>query len=310
MTMSRVISVDGGGVRGVIPVVILQRLTHEAGLDDLLAKTDLFAGTSTGGLIALGLAADLGLPALLDLYEQRAPQIFHTSLLHKIRDLDNLIGAGYQLQNLRGQLHDVFGERRLDDLTTRVLVTAFDMDNEAPAPAARTWKPKLFHNFPGTDSDGAELVHQVATYTSAAPTYFPTADGYVDGGVFATNPSMCALAQTQDPRNQAEDRGDLDQLTMLSLGTGHSLQYIEGETHDWGQLQWVRPLIDLMLDGVNGIADYQCRHILRDRYCRFAPTFDPAINIGMDDVGQIPYLVDYARNLDLSEVIHWLTERW
>ena len=111
--------------------------------------------------------------------------------------------------------------------------------------------------------------------------------------MFATNPSMCAVAQTQDPRNDARDRGDLAQLVLLSLGTGHALQYIEG-SHDWGQLQWVRPLIDLMLDGVNGIADYQCRHLLHDRYYRFAPTFEPGVTIGQDAVDQIPFLVDYA----------------
>ena len=80
MAMSRVISIDGGGVRGVVPVIVLQRLTQEPGLGDLLATTDLFAGTSTGGLIALALPPISGLPAILDLYEQRAPTIFHKTL--------------------------------------------------------------------------------------------------------------------------------------------------------------------------------------------------------------------------------------
>ena len=131
----------------------------------------------------------------------------------------------------------------------------------------------------------------------------------IDGGVFATNPSMCAVAQTQDRRNEAGDRGDLAQLVLLSLGTGQSLRYIEG-AHDWGQLQWVRPLIDLMLDGVNGIADYQCRHLLRERYYRFAPTFAPGTTIGQDAVDTIPFLIEYARRLDLSGLIEWLSAHW
>jgi hypothetical protein len=310
MVMSRVISFDGGGVRGVIPVVVLQRVLREPGLDDLLAKTHLFAGTSTGGLIALGLAGDLSLQTLRDVYEHRAAQVFHESWFDDLRDLGKLIGADYHLENLRGQLHEVFGDRHLRDLDTRVLVTAFDLDNEDPNPAARTWKPKIFHNFPGTDDDGDRLAYQVGTYTSAAPTYFPTADGYIDGGVFATNPAMCALAQTQDPRNAPDDRGPLDELVLLSLGTGHSLQHIEGPTHNWGYVQWIRPLIDLMLDGVNGIADYQCRQILRDRYCRFAPTFPPDKTIGMDAVDEIPYMVDFAEHLDLTELVAWLTATW
>jgi patatin-like phospholipase/acyl hydrolase len=310
MAMARVISFDGGGVRGVIPVVVLQRLQRESGLGELLASTDLFAGTSTGGLIALGLASDLTLQSLLDLYEQRAEKIFHKTIFDDIRDLDKLIGAAYKARNLSRQLHDVFGDRRLDQLSRRVLVPAFDLDNQAADPTARTWKPKIFHNFPGLDSDGDQLAYRVGTYTASAPTFFPTADGYVDGGVFATNPSMCALAQTQDPRNEPSDRGTLDELVMLSLGTGHSLQYIESPSHNWGYVQWIRPLINLMLDGVNGIADYQCRQVLRDRYCRFAPTFPPGVNIGQDDTGRIPYMIEFAQQLDLSDLTAWLATHW
>ena len=310
MTMSRIISFDGGGVRGVIPVVLLQRLQRESGLGELLSKAHLFAGTSTGGLIALSLASELTLEAVLELYQQRAQHIFHKTLLDDIRDLDRLIGAPYKAKNLSGQLRDVFGDRRLDQLNKRVLVPAFDLDNEDPDPAKRTWKPKIFHNFPGPDSDGARRAYNVATYTASAPTYFPTADGYVDGGVFATNPAMCALAQTQDPRNDPDDRGTLDDLVLLSFGTGHSLQYIDGPSHDWGYLQWIRPLINLMLDGVNGIADYQCQQMLRSRYRRIAPTFPPGVTIAEDAVDQIPYMIDFANQLDLGEVIAWLHEHW
>ena len=76
----------------------------------------------------------------------------------------------------------------------------------------RRWKPKLFHNFPGPDSDGGALAYRVAVATAAAPTYFASYDGYIDGGVFATNPSMCALAQTQDARIPADERAELHEL--------------------------------------------------------------------------------------------------
>jgi patatin-like phospholipase/acyl hydrolase len=310
MGIARVITFDGGGVRGVIPVVVLQRLESEPGLEDLLERADFFAGTSTGGLIALGLAAGLSLSELRSMYEERAPRIFAETFLDDVRDLGKLIGADYRLEHLERQVHEVFGERRLGDLNRRVLVAAFDLDSQHSDPAAREWKPKIFHNFEGPDSDGQQLAYKVGTYTSAAPTYFPTADGFIDGGVFATNPSMCALAQTQDRRNRIQDRADLRDLVMLSLGTGRSLQYIEGGYHDWGYVQWVRPLIDLMLDGVNGIADYQCRQILQDHYCRFAPTFPAGRSIAQDDVDALPYLVDFAERLDLSELTTWVAENW
>ena len=168
----------------------------------------------------------------------------------------------------------------------------------------------MLHNYPGPDSDGAALAADVGTYTSAAPTYFQSVDGYVDGGVFATNPTMCALAQTQDVRIPTTERADLSELRVLSLGTGRSLEYIEGQNLDWGYVQWVRPLINIMLDGVNGIADYQCRQILGDRYHRVAPTFPPGEKVAMDDVHRMPWLVDFATSLDLSETTEWLRAMW
>ena len=189
-----------------------------------------------------------------------------------------------------------------------MLIAAFDLDNEAATD--RTWKPKLFHNFPGDDSDGEALAYRVGTASAAAPTYFATYDGYIDGGVFATNPSMCALAQTQDPRIPPAERADLGDLRLLSLGTGRSLHHIEGKNHDWGYVQWIRPLLDLMLDGVNGIAHYQCSQLLGDRYERVAPTLPPDRQIGMDDVGEIPFLVKFASELELTTTADWLRTHW
>jgi hypothetical protein len=79
---------------------------------------------------------------------------------------------------------------------------------------------------------------------------------------------MCALAQTQDQRYEPTPL--LGDIVLLSLGTGTNLQYIKGQVHDWGYAQWVKPLINLMLDGTAGIADYQCRQILDARYHRLA----------------------------------------
>lgn len=305
---TRIISIDGGGVRGVVPTVVLQRLSEDPRLVGWLDRADLFAGTSTGGLIALSLAAGLDLATIRALYEERATRVFDDSIWDDIRDLGKVLGADYDVDNLRTELDAVFGETRIGQLSRRVLVTAFDLDNEADV--ARTWKPKIFHNFPGSDSDGEMLVAQVGTYTSAAPTYFGTADGYVDGGVFATNPSMCALVQTQDHRIPVDEQCALHEIRLLSLGTGRSLEYIEGPSHDWGYLQWVRPLLSIMLDGVNGIADFQCEQLLGDRYFRLAPTFPPDESIGMDDVERIPDLVAFAERLDLEPLVAWLQEGW
>jgi patatin-like phospholipase len=306
--ITRVVSIDGGGVRGIVPVIVMQRLAGEPGLATWLDRAELFAGTSTGGLIALSVAAGVPLDDLRDLYATRAAFVFRDNFLDDLRDVGKVFGADYDVANLEREAHRVLGERTLAQLTKRVLVTAFDLDNGAET--ARHWKAKLFHNFPGTDSDGDALAYRVAVATAAAPTYFASYDGYVDGGVFATNPSMCALAQTQDSRVHADERADLAELRLLSLGTGRTLRFIEGDRLDWGYWQWVRPLIDVMLDGVNGIADYQCTQLLGEHYHRLAPTFPPDKSIGMDAVDQIPYLIDFANGLDLSATADWLRTNW
>jgi hypothetical protein len=145
-------------------------------------------------------------------------------------------------------------------------------------------------------------------YTSAAPTYFPTVDGYVDGGVYANNPSVCALSQTQDPRIGRQP--DMDEVVLLSLGTGTSLVYIKGKRLDWGFAQWVQPLISLMLDGVSGVADYQCQQFLGEHYHRLAPVFAPGVSLPLDAVKRVPEMVAFAEGVKLDRTVQWLQTHW
>lgn len=306
MAKYRVVSIDGGGIRGLVTTVLLQRIVATPGLENFLDSIDLIAGTSTGGLLALGIAKQLDLSVIRDVYVKKGPKIFDDSWLDDLVDLGKLRGADYDIKPLRRELKRLFGDATLGGLSKRVLITTFDLDNEAPVD--RTWKPKLFHNFPGPYNDTASLAVDVGLYTSAAPTYFPSVDGYIDGGVYASNPAMCALAQTQDPRYNPTP--SLDDVLLLSLGTGMSLQYIKGKSHDWGYVQWIKPLISLMLDGTAGIADYQCRQMLRERYHRLAPVFPVGVTVPMDDIDKISYMVKFAEELPIEETINWLQQTW
>lgn len=310
MAKYRILSIDGGGIRGIVTTVIMQRLAATPGLEDFLDTVDLIAGTSTGGLLALALAHGRGLDEIHDLYVNDGPKIFDDSWLDDLLDLGKLRGADYKTAPMRRVFKRILGsDTTLGQLDKNVLITAFDLDNEDTDKAKRTWKPKIFHNLPGTKSDKNELAYKVGLYTAAAPTYFPTVDGYVDGGVYANNPAMCALAQTQDNR-YFEPPTDLDDIVLLSLGTGTSPFYIKGKTHDWGYAQWIKPLINLMLDGVSGIADYQCKQMLRDGYYRLAPVFPPDVSIPMDAVKKIPYLIDFAENMRISDTVSWMRAHW
>jgi patatin-like phospholipase/acyl hydrolase len=309
MAKYRILSIDGGGIRGIVTTVMMQRLKNTPGLDGFLDSVDLIAGTSTGGLLALGIARGLALQDIRDLYVNDGPDIFDDSWIDDLLDLGKLRGADYKIGPMRRVFKRVLGgNTTLGQLQKRVLITAFDMDNENPDELERTWKPKLFHNFSGDGNDRAELAYKVGMYTAAAPTYFPSVDGYIDGGVYANNPSMCALAQTQDKRYRPTPR--INEVVMLSLGTGTSLFHIKGKTLDWGYAQWIKPLISLMLDGISGIADYQCSQMLRKRYHRQAPVFPADVSIPMDDVKKIPYMIQFADSLDLRPTIRWMRRHW
>jgi len=310
MAKYRVLSIDGGGIRGIVTTVMMQRLAATPGLEGFLDKVDLIAGTSTGGLLALAIARGKSLEEIRNLYIDDGPEIFDDSWIDDLLDLGKLRGADYKTAPMRRVLKRVLGEATtLGQLEKNVLVTTFDLDNEHQKKRKRTWKPKLFHNFQGPGNDRSELAYDVGLYTAAAPTYFPSVDGYIDGGVYANNPAMCALAQTQDER-YLDPPVDLKDVVLLSLGTGTSLFYIKGKTHDWGYAQWIKPLISLMLDGISGIADYQCQQMLRDRYHRLAPVFPPDVSIPMDEVKKIPYMIGFADGLRLTKTVDWMKANW
>jgi uncharacterized protein len=137
--------------------------------------------------------------------------------------------------------------------------------------------------------------------TSAAPTYFPIYQGYIDGGVVANNPSTCALAQALHPLT-GEQR--LEDIVLLSLGTGFNPHFLLAEDQSAGLLQWAPHLVNLMLEGGAGLADYQCRQILDRRYLRVNPLLPEPI--AMDAVDRISALKRIARQFDLSFAYTWI----
>ena len=309
MAKYRILCLDGGGLRGLITARLLARLNTHPQVAGWLSTVDLFAGTSTGGILALGLACGKTPEEICTVYKERGGVIFDDSIWDNLRDLGKTVGADYSSKGLKTELKAVFGDLKLRDITRKVAIPTFDLDNEEVA-AKRTWKPKIFHNFKGADSDGEQLVAHIAQYTSSAPTYFPSADGYIDGGVYANNPSIVALAQAISRRNQPAERAALDEVVMLSVGTGVSLTYIKGQTLDWGYAQWAQPLINVLMDGVAGISDYQARQLLDDRYHRLQIVFQPNETIALDAVDKLDRMDEIATGHPLQETVDWLRGVW
>ncbi|MBP1701822.1 MAG: hypothetical protein H6Q38_929 [Chloroflexi bacterium] len=294
-----ILSMDGGGIRGIMTAIILQRLEKQ--YPGFLSKIKLFAGTSTGGLLALGLACGMSPAEMRVLYQEFGDIVFTDSTLDDFRDLGRLVGADYSLGPLKLVLTKQFGDRYLDSIPKKVLISSFDLDNEDPSQNKRSWKAKFFHNYPGSDSDGDQKIVDVALRTANAPTYFPIYQGYVDGGVVANNPSVCALAQALNPETGGQK---LQDLVMISIGTGYNPRYVASQDGDWGLAQWAPHLIYLVMEGSTNLADYQCRQLLGRRYLRLNVHLPEAI--GMDRVDQIPLLEDLATNADLSQAFTWL----
>ena len=265
-----VLSVDGGGIRGVIPAMVLAALEERTGRHTA-ELFDLIAGTSTGGIIALALTVPgaEGKPRwtandLVDLYFSEGPRIFHHSIGKQIESGLGLLDEKYDSTPLDQALKTYLGDAMISEAVTDVLVTSYDLEHRKPF-FFKTDRAKVVsqHDWP---------MHAAARATSAAPTYFEpeklTGDGETfalcDGGVFAANPAMCAYAEARRRHPQAKIR-------LLSLGTGQLTRPLHyKDVIGWGLIEWARPLFDVVFDGVSDATEYELEQLLPPAdYTRF-----------------------------------------
>ncbi len=316
---TRILSIDGGGIRGIIPGQILVVLE-----DKLQRKTqnphariadffDLIAGTSTGGILAcvyltperpdgpLAHKPKFSAQQAVDLYIERGDDVFDVSLWHKIRTAGGLTDEKYPADGLEEVLDDYLADMELCHLIKPCLITAYDI------------KRRRAHFFNQRDARrspaGNFLIRDVARATSAAPTYFEVARiksrtnityPLIDGGVFANNPALCAYAEarTSDEKPSAKD------MVMLSLGTGTVKTAYEYKiAKDWGMAEWVKPVLDIMMTGVSETVDYQLAQMFAavDRsgqYLRIAPELGDASpdmdNVSMENLEALREAGQYA----------------
>jgi len=300
MSAYHILSLDGGGIRGLLTITLLERIEQE--IPGFLSEIDLFAGTSAGGILALALSMGKKASEVRALYEEFSDIVFERTLLDKMINLWGFLGSKYSNKNLYRVLYEEFGNRTLASLSKKVLISTFDLDsNPKRFNDIRGWRAKFYHNFSGKDSDADEKVIDVAVKTATAPTFFPIYKGFIDGGVVANNPSVCALAQAINPPTGGQKLND---LRLLSLGTGKNPRFLDVKNNNLGLLQWAPHMIGLMLEGGVGLADYQCEQLLGKRYLRVNPILPHSIS--MDDVGSISELEVIAQSFNLSGTIFWL----
>src|SRR3954467_582348 len=252
----KVLAVDGGGIRGLIPALVLAEIEKRSGRA-ISSLFDLVAGTSTGAIIGCALTRPTPMPAdtLAAIYEEEGPQIFDASLLKKITSLGGFIDERYDARQLVRSLRRHLGDSRLDEAVTGILVTAYDLEARQALVLRR--------------DDDVSMV-DAAHASSAAPTYFEPvrlgARTRIDGGVFAINPAILAYA---------EANGRIE--VLASLGTGeHTRRLPYEEVKDWGEIEWARPIIDVVFDGSADVVDAVLERLIESNYIRLQTRLDEA----------------------------------
>jgi hypothetical protein len=256
-----ILSIDGGGIRGLIPALVLAEFERrsERPTAELF---NLIAGTSTGGILACALAKQDALSAerLVDLYQDEGPKIFDRTVWQRIHSVEGLADEKYDDDGLEEALGRYLGEARLRDTVTDVLIPSYDTERR---------RPEFFKSARAREDPNRDFaLRGVARATSSAPTYFEPAllgdRPLIDGGVFAVNPGMCAVAEVMRYTPDAE-------VVLVSLGTGQLTRPLPYEAvRGWGLVEWARPLIDVVFDGASDVVDYQLTQLLgEERFFRF-----------------------------------------
>ncbi len=312
----RILALDGGGIKGAFTAAALAHWEEQTGGLPTASRFDLIAGTSTGGILALGLA--LGLPAkqILDFYRGEAGQrIFPmTSLIERMwRRVRQTASDKFDAGILEEELEKALGsESRLGDAKTRVVVTSYSLTSNST---------KLFRtgHHPSVPAHDSLRAVTVARATSAAPTFFKPAQveesiaeyEAVDGGVWANCPAMVALCEAVHVL-----KIPLGRIDMLSIGTTSSPSLVEDPEIVKGQLGWATRAPNLLVKGqVQGTLEYATQLLADDRFLRVDGTVETE---GMDEVENLPKLVDTgveiakqgddcicSRYFNQTEIIPW-----
>ncbi|WP_462254293.1 CBASS cGAMP-activated phospholipase [Ekhidna sp.] len=325
-SLKKILSIDGGGIRGIIPGQILVEIERAFGVkvaDDF----DLVAGTSTGGILACAfLLEDLNTPntpkftseEVVGLYFKKGEDIFDVPFFHKVRTAGGILDEKYPADGIEKALKEYFGDVWLKDLLKPCIITSYDIANR---------KGHFFGQHKAQkDIDCNFKVRDVARATSAAPTYFEceqiksekgTDFALIDGGVFVNNPALVAYAEGRNIFKIEGEEASAKDMKILSIGTGYTQKsYPYKKAKKWGMAEWVQPVIDIMMSGASEVAHYQLDKIYGtidnpDQYLRIDGDMeDTNIDPDMDCATQENMAKLKAFGQQLFEVNKGKIEEW
>ncbi|NEO30640.1 MAG: patatin [Symploca sp. SIO3C6] len=289
----KILAIDGGGIRGIIPAVILAEIEKRT-QKPIFSLFDLIAGTSTGGILALGLtkpkldlqAADSKPKAqysaedFIEMYLDKGDEIFYEPFVEKLLGPieDFLFQPKYASSTREEVLREYLGDTPLERCLTEIFVTSYDLEEGIPI---------LFTSKVGKQQIGSRSFRKLCrgfTFkdagmaTSAIPTYFPpyrvyttqNNGGYyalIDGGLVANNPTALAILEAENNAAQQGKTLHAQDILIVSLGTGALTEtYKYDDVRNWGILQWTRPLLNLVLDGGSEVIAGQLERSLKANY--------------------------------------------
>ena len=288
----RILALDGGGIRGVITAKILERVEQKIG-QPLNEYFDLIAGTSTGSILAGGLVLGYSPKDLVQIYKTHGQDIFNSPFFRQAITYW-LNEPKYSHDGLKTVLKKYFKTITLENIReqSKKYMKQKDPDSN-PNPKARllilaystSLRSTTFFLSPFVDEDpwykNAQL-WEVCLSSASAPTFFPpykfkiasnpaTNQGrsrpaeytFVDGGVAANNPSLGALVHTLDIERIDGEKIKLDEIALLSIGTGRTTQPLEfEEVNSWGALGWASHIPDVFMGGQFQITADLCRQLI------------------------------------------------
>lgn len=278
------IAIDGGGIRGVMVAKALTMLEQELGRP-LHEVARLIVGTSTGSILAAGIACGLDAQRLFEMYKSLGTQIFKKTLASRFWFFR---GYRYSRKPLEEHLREALKDKTLGDLwnarpSTALVVTTFDLVSNHTR-FLKSWKPQ-YQDWP---------VVKAVLASSAAPTFFPVLDGrYSDGGVGSYN-NPCFMAAFELAHVL---KWNPKETTLLSLGTGHSSPHVKvGDPDKYSALQWIPHVMETLSED----ATDQQVHLVKAMYPdldfrRYQIIMDKPI--GLDDPSQIPLLIQYGETM-------------
>jgi uncharacterized protein len=260
--MFRILSLDGGGIKGAFTASVLAAIEDEI-KEPIGEYFDLIGGTSTGGILALGLGFRIPARKIMEFYRDMGPEIFPATGRLGIRGLfRQLLGTKYSHADLRAALVQVLGDKKFGESKNRLIIPTYD------AVGGRIFLFKTAHH-PRFRYDINALAVDVALATSAAPTYFaaspfPTHVGssFVDGGVWANNPVLAAIIEAICFLDVP-----IDQIDVLNVGTT-AAPFNIANNKNAGIVKWNVGMINLMFEAQAEAAFEQAKLLLQDRVLR------------------------------------------